>query len=249
MGADVRALVVEIGVVDGENHAVAINGGANFVQLLARMIGGDQVLATVLDPFHRSIEFLGGDADEKILWIHLAANAEAAADMGFVHMHRTRRNLQHAGQQFLIAVRHLGGAVQLQNTPRGVVVTDRAARLQRHAGMPADGEFKLDHMRRGAEHGIDVAVTLPDDGRLAEISGRKLKQRRLRIQYRRQFLDFDFDQIGGVLGDVGVGRKYGGDRVADIAHLAICQDRLAVRIECRDRALAEIDRRHIGDVG
>ena len=92
MRAHIGALVVEIEVVDGEDDAVGIDRGADLVQLLARMIGGDQMLAAVLDPFHRAIEFFCGDADQHVLGIKLAADAEAAADMGFVDMDRARRN-------------------------------------------------------------------------------------------------------------------------------------------------------------
>ncbi len=70
----------------------------------------------------------------------------------------------------------------------------------------------------------------------------------LRVEQRRQFLDRDVDQIGGVFGDIGVDREHRGDRIADIAHALLGQHRLAVRIERRDRALAEIDRRHLGNV-
>ena len=249
VGSDVAALVVEINVVDGEDDAVVIDGGANLVQLLARMIGSDQMFAAVLDPFHRPVEFLGRDADQKIFRIHFAADAEAAADVRFIHMDRARRELEHAREQFLIAVRHLGGTVHFQNAARGVITADGAARLQRHAGMPANGEFKLDHMLGGAEHGIDVAVALADDCCFAGVTRRVLKRRRLGIKHRWQFLDFDLDKVGGVLGDIRVGGKHGGDRVTDITHLASRQDRLTVWIERRDRALAKIDRRHVGDVG
>ena len=88
MGAHIGALVVEINVVDGEDDAVGIDRGADLVQLLARMIGRDQMLAAVLDPFHRAIEVYRGDADQHVLGIKLAADAEAAADVGFVDMDR-----------------------------------------------------------------------------------------------------------------------------------------------------------------
>ena len=88
VGADIGALVVEIAVVDGEDDAVVVDRGADPVQLLARMIGRDQMLAPVLDPFHRAVEPLGGDADQHVLGIELAANAEAAADMRFVDVDR-----------------------------------------------------------------------------------------------------------------------------------------------------------------
>ena len=177
VGAHIGALIVEIAVVDGEDHAVAVDGGADLVQLLARVIGRDQMLAPVFDPFHRPVEFLGGDANQHVLRIKLAAGAEAAADMGLVNVDRARRKLKHARQQFLIAVRHLGGAVQFENAARGVVAADGAARLERHAGMPADGKLELDDVGGVAERRLDVAVALADQRRLAGMSGRKFDRR------------------------------------------------------------------------
>ena len=54
MGAHIGALVVEELVVDREDAAVGVDRGADAVALLARMVGGDQMLAPVLDPFHRA---------------------------------------------------------------------------------------------------------------------------------------------------------------------------------------------------
>ena len=90
VGAHVAALVVEEFVVDGENAAFRIDRGADLVPLLARMIGGDQMLAPVLDPFHRPAEPQRGEADQHVLGIELAADAEAAADMAFEQMHGRR---------------------------------------------------------------------------------------------------------------------------------------------------------------
>ena len=121
VGAHIGALVVEIEVVDRQDAAVAVDRGADAVQLLARMIGGDQVLAPVLDPFHRAAEPHGGDADQHVLGIELATDAEAAAHMRLVHVDRRRRQAEHAREQLAIAVRHLGGAVQLEDVARRVV--------------------------------------------------------------------------------------------------------------------------------
>ena len=73
-----------------------------------------------------------------------------------------------------IAVRHLGGAVQLQNIPAGIVARDGAAGLQRHARMAADGKIELDHRMGGAECLIEVAVVLLDDHRLGGEPRREL---------------------------------------------------------------------------
>ena len=166
-----------------------------------------------------------------------------------VALHRRRRPAEHARQQFLVAMRHLGGAVQLQHVARGVVAAERAARLQRHAGMPADGELELDDVRRGLEHRFDVAVALGQHRGLGVAAERELARLGLRRQQRRQLLDLHGDEIGGVLGDVGIVGEHRRHRLADIAHLVRGQHRLAVGREPLDRALAEIDRRHVGDVG
>jgi len=57
MGAYVAALVVKELVVDAEDMAVAVDRRADMMGLLARMVGGDQVLAAILDPFYRPAEF------------------------------------------------------------------------------------------------------------------------------------------------------------------------------------------------
>ena len=57
------------------------------------------------------------------------------------------------------------------------------------------------------------------------------------------------DEVGGILGDVGIDGEHGGDGLADIAHPVGREHGLAVRLQPFDAAFAEIDRRHLGDVG
>ena len=54
--------------------------------LLARMVGRDQMLAPILDPFDRLLELQRGGADQHVFRIHFAADAEAAADIAFVKL-------------------------------------------------------------------------------------------------------------------------------------------------------------------
>ena len=51
VSAHIGALVVKYLILERENASVWIDGGANVMVLLARMVGGDEVLAAVLDPF------------------------------------------------------------------------------------------------------------------------------------------------------------------------------------------------------
>ena len=54
MGADIGALVVEELAIHGEDASVSIDGGTQAVLLLPRMVTRHQVLAPILDPFHRT---------------------------------------------------------------------------------------------------------------------------------------------------------------------------------------------------
>ena len=227
----------------------SVHRGLDVVVLVARVVGGDQMLAPVLDPFHRALQPHRRDADQDVLGIELAADAEAAADVRLVALHRRRRAVEHARDQLLVAVRHFGGAVQFQHVARGVVAAERAARLQRHAGVPAAGELQLDDVRRGFEHRFDVAVALRQDRGFGVAAEREFAGLVAGVEQRRQFLDLHGDEIGGVLGDVGVLGEHRRHRLADIAHLVRRQHRLAVGRELLDRPFAEIDRRHVGDVG
>ena len=82
MGAHIGALVVPELVVEREDHPRSIDPGAHLVALFARVVGGNEVLAPVLDPFDRPAEPHRGAAHQHVLGIKLAAHPEPAADMG-----------------------------------------------------------------------------------------------------------------------------------------------------------------------
>ena len=207
-----------------------------------------EVLLPVLDPLDRPAEPHGGKTDEHILGIKLAAHAETAADMAFEQMQRRQRAAQDLGDLLLIAVRHLGSAVQLQHVADGIVASDRAARFQRHAGVAADGNVDRDHGVGGAERLLDVAVALFDDHRLGGESRFELTGFDIGRHHRRQFFEIGDDVLGGVLGLIGIFREHHRDRLAHIAHPAARHQRLAKGDELLHAVVAEVDRRQVGDV-
>ena len=249
MGADIAALVVEELVVKGENTALGVDRGANLMALLPRMIGGDQMLAPVLDPLHRAAEPQRGKADQHVLGIKLAANAEAAADMALEQMHAGGIASQHAGDVVAIPVRHLGGAMKLQHVAGGVIARDRATGFERNAGMAPDREIELDHGMRLAKRGADVPVGFFHDRRFGRAAVFEFPGRRGGIEHDRQFVDRDGDEIGCVLRHIGISREHSGDRLADIAHALPGQDGLAIGCQAFDAGQAEIDRRDLRHVG
>ncbi len=188
VGPHVSALVVEEFVVEPEDASFGIDRHANFVPLLAGMVAGHQVLAAVLDPFHRPSQLERRGADEHVLRVDLAAHAEAAADVAFVKVHGRGTAAEHAREKVAVRVRALGGAVKLEHVVGGVVTGDRAARLHRHAGVAADGQVELDHRARGAERRFDIAVLRADDGRLGVAARLEFARRLARRHDDGQFL-------------------------------------------------------------
>ena len=69
-----------------EDGAVARARDLELAIDLARMIGRDQMLAAILDPFHRTADQPRRERNEKILRIELALDAEAAADVDLDHV-------------------------------------------------------------------------------------------------------------------------------------------------------------------
>ncbi len=169
--------------------------------------------------------------------------------MAFDQMHARRRAAEHAGDVVAVPVRHLGGAVHFQHVARGVVDADRAARFHRHAGMAADGEVELDNGVRSAEGAGEIAVGFLNDGGFGRAAVLELAGRIARIEDDGQFLDLDIDQVGGVFGQIGVGREHSRHRLADITHVFSRQDGLAIEREPFDLGQPEVDRRNAGDVG
>ena len=249
MGAHIGALVVEDLVLDRENAAVAIDGGANVVTLLARMVRGDQVLAAILDPLDRPAQAHRRGTHQHVFGIKLAADTETAADMALVEVHRRERAPEHAGNLGAVPMRHLGGAMKLEHVVGRVVARNGAAGLDRDGRMPPDRERRLDHGVSGAEGGIDIAVTLAHDGRLGRAAGFELAGLRVGAKERRQFLDVEHDELGRILGEIGIVGEHRRDRLADVAHCAGREQPLPVGLQTFDPGQAEIDRRNVGNVG
>ena len=236
-------------VIDCKDVAVLIDGGADFVMLLARMIGRDQVFAPVLDPFDWLAEFQRGGANENVLGIKFAADAEAAADMALEQLDGFPFPSKHLRERIAIPMRHLGGAIHFQNIARLIVTGDGAARLQRHAGMAADGKLKRNNRLRVAEGGVHVAIALAHDAGLrthevVEEVGLIGANKRCSERF-----DINLDQVRGVFGDILILREHHRNRLADIADDILRQHRLLVGLEPFDAGEAKSDLRNVRDVG
>ncbi len=217
MCAHIGALIEIKLILQCEHAAIGIHRDPGMVALLARMVGGHQVLTPVLDPFDRPREPHCREADEKILRVELAADAEPATGIAFLQHDPGRAASEHAHQAVTVAMRHLGRAVELQHIARGIVPRQGAARFQRHAAVPADVEVERNNGMGRCKRGIDIAITFPHDERFGREARGKAARRSRGGQYRRQLFGLDRHEIGGIFRQIRVGREHRRDRFADIA--------------------------------
>ena len=101
---------------------------------------------------------------------------------------------------------------------------------------------------RVGEGGVDVAIALADDVGFGGVAVLERARRVGRLHDRIARSDGDLDQLGGVLGDIGIVGEHDGDRLADIAHDAVGQDRLLVGLERLQPGEAERNARDVRDV-
>ena len=125
-------------------------------------------------------------------------------------------------------MRDLCSAIKPEHVAAGVVNADGAARLQRDGGVSPQVEIELDHRMGSSEGALDIAVAVSQHGRFGRAARLEFAGSVRRGEKHRQRLDLDRDEIGRILGDVGVLRKHGGDRLPDIAYAAASQDRLPI---------------------
>ena len=237
--AQVGAVVVPQLVAQREQAVLLVEGGLEAVQLLARVVGGDEVLRAVLDPLDGSPERAREVRDEQILGVELPAHAEAAAGVRAPDRHALLRHAERGGEETAVEVR------DLRHAPDGeavrAVLGDEAARLQRHRAVAADLDLERDDARGRREGAVDVAEAAAQHR--ARLAGQ-------RVEHRLELLVLDPHQLLGVLGQVGVLGADDGDRLADVAHAVVRQRRLQERVQVLlEGPEAQRDRRQVGQVG
>jgi len=208
---------------------------------LARVVGGEQVLAPVLGPLHRLAEPPRGERDQEIFRIELAAHAEATADVGLQHVDAVLGQIHVLRQHAARRERHLRRTGYRELGARAVPLRQQPARLHAHGGVALHGEALFAAVGRLHVQRIALGGRV-GDGELALVA----------IDHRGQRLDVDVDRIGRVFGERGRVRHHHRDRLAYVVHFPGSNDRLLVRHELRQRREAQRDARHraiLRDVG
>ena len=127
-----------------------------------------------------------------------------------------RRNILHH-------MRRLRALIDRQPRFRGIPVGYHRARLERHAGVPAENELRLHHLvgfGKGLIDGARIVIALKGQivAERGMDHGRCRIERGAHVRYRIEFLILDRDMLRGVLGLSATGRHHGRDRFALPAH-------------------------------
>ena len=155
-----------------------------------------EMLAAVLDPFHRPAELAGGERDQEILRIEFAARAEAAADVVFDIVDRRLRQPHHRRHGAAVEERQLCRA-RYDEPPGGCVpFGQQAARLHGHRGHPLHAELLAAGIGGVAEGIVDIAGIGGEHGRrncsaVPAISSMSPRSDALAVGHRRQMLDVE----------------------------------------------------------
>ena len=228
MRADVGAHVVDHAIPQPQDGPVGTNGELHLVLLLARMIRGQEVLLTVLNPLHRATQPHGQQRDQEVLGVELTAHAETAAHIRLDEVDPVFGKVQQVGQDRAVEVRDLCWTPHRQEAAAGLEVGNQPARLQRHAAVALDHEPFTQHQVRCGKRGIDVTDRHCELGghvcpnRLVEQRSAGF-QRLPAIHNSGQRLVVHRDELGGVLGCVAATRDNHRDRLSDVAHLVAGQ--------------------------
>ena len=97
--------------------------------------------------------------------------------MPFVQVNPVERQPEHRRERLAVVMRHLGSAVQPKDAIGPFEHGDRAAGLERHAAVPADGQLqRYDRMRFG-KGSVEIAVGFGDNSGLGIASWREFARR------------------------------------------------------------------------
>src|SRR5262249_45360347 len=145
-------------VVEAQNDAALVNGGAHSMDRASRLVGRDQMLVAVLDPLDRPTEPQRRRAGPNVFGIEFAANAEAAADLTFVQVNAMERQSEHRGERLAVVMWHLGSAVQSKDAALRFRHGNRPSGFERHAAVPADDQLQRDLRMRLRKGSVEIAI-------------------------------------------------------------------------------------------
>ena len=146
-----RADIADIGRAHGEEAAVGVERKLDFGDEIAALIIAQESFRARRGEFHRPAELLRRPQHQAELDEDAVARAEIAADVVREDAQPVGRNAEHRGKLVLLPHRAAGAGIERVAAGRGIVMAERRARFERHAGDAADMEFLFHDMRRARQ--------------------------------------------------------------------------------------------------
>jgi len=220
-----RPQIADIGGAHRQEAALFVQRQLDPRHQIASLVVGEKRLRARRGVFDRAADFFGRPQGQAEFDEDPVAGAEIAADVVGQDAQPLRRDAENRRELALLAHRAAAAGMQRVAAGRGVVLGNRGARLERHAGHPADMEVLGDDVigrrkrlvgrRAIAEPGVDRDVVrhLVPQRRRARLHGV------LRMQHVGKGLVVDRDRLGGIERLGGRLGHHHGDRFADMARL------------------------------
>ena len=129
-------------VAQPKQPGVGIEGGFQAVDLLARVVGCNQVLRAIFDPLDRPLEVARKPRDQVVLREEVTPNPEVAAGVGVAHVDAVDGDAEQGRERAAVIVGDKRRTPDGQRTTAGLPLSDKAAGLQGDAGVSADAQLR-----------------------------------------------------------------------------------------------------------
>ena len=138
-----RADIADVGRAHGEEFSVLAQRELHLGDEVAALVVGEEGLRARGGVFHRPADLLRRPQHQPEFHEHAVAGAEIAADVIGEDTYLVRLDAEHLRQFVLLPHRAAGAGIERVAAARLVVVGDRGAQLDRHAGDAADMHVEL----------------------------------------------------------------------------------------------------------
>ena len=217
----VSADVVDQPAANAADAAIGVSRDLDRPILIALLRRIGEMLAAVLNPFHRAAQQgRGGDRGD-VLGIDAQLWAKPAADVGRGNAQPAFVEIDVIGQRVLQIVGLLRRGPHLR-LAAGVLRQDAAA-FHGMRGAAVDPKVLVHDVGGLGECRLAVAIgdLVGDDPVRRQLAAHRRRTLDPAIGRRRQHVVIDRDQRCGILGHITVARDHDGDRLADKRHLAV----------------------------
>ena len=232
-GRQIRAHVAHQIDVHREELAVFGERHPRRGDVVAPLRVAHEVIGAVGGPFDRLAQLARGNRDQRVFAIGKQLGAEPAADIRADHPHLFQRHLQdHPAQDFAQAMAALAADRQRQMIALGVVFADRRARFHEVGDDARVDDGNFGHRMGFGERGLggllvaDRHVEQHVAGMVGPDLRRALLDRIGDAGHRRQRRPVDLDRLDRIARLVDRVSDHEGDGVADMADLAVGEDRI-----------------------